>query len=169
MGSDDERAAFLDAGARRPAASASKLRDLGIRPYGVVRIDSAASPADWAKDPDGNTKTIAETFREAGDIAEDFGERLAAEGEICWGGMHSWRRNVELLEMVGPPEDARLPGRHGAHHALHPGLQRARRSPAARGFRLDDSRRARRGVSQNGRARCARGPSTSTSRRTTAR
>ena len=39
--------------------------------------------------PAGNTKKIADTFREACDIAEEFGERLAAEGEICWGGMHS--------------------------------------------------------------------------------
>src|SRR5690606_34212419 len=80
-----------------------KLRDLGARPYGVVRIDSAAGPADWAKDPDGNQKKIAETFREACNIAEGYGERLAAEGEICWGGMHSWRRMVELLEMVDRP------------------------------------------------------------------
>ena len=29
----------------------------GIRSYGVVRIDSASGPADWAKDPDGNTET----------------------------------------------------------------------------------------------------------------
>ena len=50
----------------------------------------------------GNTKRIAETFREACAIAEDHGERLAAEGEICWGGMHSWKRMLELLEMVGP-------------------------------------------------------------------
>ena len=37
-------------------------------------------------------------------IAEDFGERLAAEGEICWGGMHSWKRMVQLLEVVDRPE-----------------------------------------------------------------
>ena len=36
--------------------------------------------------------------------AGPFGERLAAEGEICWGGMHSWKRNVELLEMVNRPK-----------------------------------------------------------------
>ena len=59
---------------------------------------------DWAKDPAGNTKKIAETFRQAADIAEDHGERLAAEGEICWGGMHSVKRNVELLEMVDRPQ-----------------------------------------------------------------
>ena len=80
------------------------LRDLGIRTSGVIRIDSAASPAEWAKDPAGNTKKIARTFREACDVAEGFGERLAAEGEICWGGMHSWKRNLELLEQVDRPK-----------------------------------------------------------------
>ena len=34
--------------------------------------------------PGDNTQRIAETFRQACDIAEGFGERLAAEGEICW-------------------------------------------------------------------------------------
>ena len=37
--------------------------------------------------------------------AEDHGERLAAEGEICWGGMHSWRNMVDLLERVGGMPD----------------------------------------------------------------
>ena len=83
---------------------AKTLSDLGIRTYGVVRIDSAASPSDWANDPAGNQKKIAETFRQAGDVAEGYGERLAAEGEICWGGMHSWKRNVELLELVDRPK-----------------------------------------------------------------
>ena len=48
------------------------LRELGIRKYGVVRIDSSASPGDWAADPAGNTKKIAETFRQAADIAEEL-------------------------------------------------------------------------------------------------
>ena len=103
MGSDDERKRFV-VQVRKACAIAQKLRALGIRKYGVVRIDSASSPADWAKDPAANSKRIAETFREACNIAESFGERLAAEGEICWGGMHSWKRMVELLEMVGRPE-----------------------------------------------------------------
>ena len=59
---------------------------------------------DWAADPAGNQKLIAETFSEACDVAESYGERLAAEGEICWGGMHSWKHMVELLEMVGRPK-----------------------------------------------------------------
>src|SRR5947207_1095125 len=103
MGTDTERAAFLTQ-VRKACRIGRKLRDLKIRPTGVIRIDSAASPAEWAKDPVGNTRRIAQTFGEACTIAEDFGERLAAEGEICWAGMHSWGRNVQLLEMVGRPE-----------------------------------------------------------------
>jgi sugar phosphate isomerase/epimerase len=103
MGDDANRAAFLTQ-VKKSCRIGKKLRELGVRQYGVIRIDSATSPSDWAKDPAGNTKRIADTFRQACDIAEGFGERLAAEGEICWGGMHSWRRNVELLEMVGRPK-----------------------------------------------------------------
>lgn len=82
---------------------AKRLRDLGVRSYGVVRIDSAGGPGDWVGDPEGNQKRIAETFRLAADIAADHGERLAAEGEICWGGMHSWKRMVQLLELTDRP------------------------------------------------------------------
>jgi sugar phosphate isomerase/epimerase len=102
MGSEEDRRNFLTQ-VRKACAIGGKLRDLGIRRYGIVRIDSAASPADWAVDPAGNTRRIAETFREACTIAESFGERLAAEGEICWGGMHSWKRMAELLELVNRP------------------------------------------------------------------
>src|SRR4051794_7759188 len=80
---------------------ARRLRELGVRPYGVVRIDSGTGPGDRASDPNGNQTKIAETFKQAGKIAREHGERLAAEGEICWGGMHSWRAMVDLLERVG--------------------------------------------------------------------
>jgi sugar phosphate isomerase/epimerase len=103
MGTEEERNRFLTQ-VKKACAIGKKLRDLGVRKYGVIRIDSASSPADWAKDPAGNTRLIAETFRRACDIAEQSGERLAAEGEICWGGMHSWKRNLELLEAVGRPQ-----------------------------------------------------------------
>jgi sugar phosphate isomerase/epimerase len=103
MGSEEERSNFLTQ-VRKACAIGRRLRDLGIRPYGVVRVDSASGPGDWAKDPEGNTKRIAETLRSACDIAEAYGERLAAEGEICWGGMHSWKRMLQLLEMVGRPK-----------------------------------------------------------------
>jgi sugar phosphate isomerase/epimerase len=88
---------------RKGCRIGQQLRELGVRPYGVVRIDSACGPSDWLDDPEGNQKRIAETFRQACDIAADHGERLAAEGEICWGGMHSWKRMVQLLEIVDRP------------------------------------------------------------------
>ncbi len=89
---------------RKACQIARQLEDLGVRPYGVVRIDSAVDPGTWAQDPEGNQKRIAETFRQAGRIAADSGQRLAAEGEICWGGMHSWRRMVQLLELTDMPD-----------------------------------------------------------------
>src|SRR5437868_313237 len=59
---------------------AKTLRELGVRKYGVVRIDSACGVGDWEKDKEGNQKRIAETFKQAGKIAKDHGEKLAAEG-----------------------------------------------------------------------------------------
>lgn len=103
MGNAEERGRFLTQ-VRKACTIGEKLRKSGIRRYGIVRIDSAASPAEWAKNPVENTRKIAETFREACAIAEHHGERLAAEGEICWGGMHSWKRMLELLELVGRPK-----------------------------------------------------------------
>src|SRR5436305_9022278 len=71
MGDEAERGRFLTQ-VKKACAIGSKLRDLKIRQYGIVRIDSAASPAEWVKDPAGGTKRIAQTFREAANIAESF-------------------------------------------------------------------------------------------------
>jgi len=103
MGDAGERKQFL-AMVEKACRIGRTLRDLGARPYGVVRIDSATGVEAWAADPQGNTDLIAQTFSEACDIAESHGERLAAEGEICWGGMHGWKSMVELLERVGRPK-----------------------------------------------------------------
>src|SRR5262245_4067665 len=63
MGDDTKRANWVTA-VRKACGIAKRLRELGIRPYGIVRIDSAAGVHDWAADPKGNTKLIARTFRE---------------------------------------------------------------------------------------------------------
>jgi sugar phosphate isomerase/epimerase len=102
MGNEQERRQFLEQ-VRKGCRIAKRLRELGARPYGVVRIDSASGPGDWLQDPEGNQQRIAQTFRQACDIAADCGERLAAEGEICWGGMHSWKRMAQLLELTDRP------------------------------------------------------------------
>jgi sugar phosphate isomerase/epimerase len=103
MGSEQDRANFVLA-VRKACRIAKLLNEHGVRSYGVIRIDSATGPADWVSDPVGNTKKIAATFREAAKVAQDYNERLAAEGEICWAGMHSWRTMVDLLNEVGMPE-----------------------------------------------------------------
>jgi sugar phosphate isomerase/epimerase len=102
MGSSEDRKRFV-AAVRKTCEYAKVLNKLGIRSYGIIRIDSADTPAAWSKDERGNTKKIASTFREAAQVAAGYGERLAAEGEICWAGMHSWKHMLDLLEEVGLP------------------------------------------------------------------
>jgi sugar phosphate isomerase/epimerase len=103
MGDAADRKRFLDQ-VRKGCHFAKRLRELGVRPFGAVRIDSACGVDGWLQAPEENQKKIAETFREACVIAEANGERLAAEGEICWGGMHSWRRMLQILEAVDRPQ-----------------------------------------------------------------
>lgn len=102
MGTKDERNLFITQ-VRKSCEIGKKLRDIGVRPNGIIRIDSSIDPESWAKDPVANTKLIAQTFREACDIAADYGESLAAEGEICWGGMHGWKTMINTLEAVDRP------------------------------------------------------------------
>jgi sugar phosphate isomerase/epimerase len=103
MGSADERKRFVGQ-VRKAAAIGEQMRDIGVRPTGGIRIDSSTSVEEWDKDPKGNSRLIAATFREAGKVAHGYGEFVVAEGEICWGGMHSWRETVNLLEMIGMPD-----------------------------------------------------------------
>ena len=103
MGSDEDQKKFLKA-IEISCKIGQRFKELGVRDYGCVRIDSATPTSEWVKDPVVGTKRIAETFKEAAKIAKDHGERLAAEGEICWAGMHSWKDMLQLLEMVGEPE-----------------------------------------------------------------
>jgi sugar phosphate isomerase/epimerase len=102
MGSDEDREKFVLA-VRKACRIARIFNEHGVRQYGNIRIDSAESVEAWDQDPEGNKK-IAATFREAAKVAADHGERLAAEGEICWGAMHSWKHMLNLLEEVGMPE-----------------------------------------------------------------
>ncbi len=103
MGDETQRNQFVSQ-VRKTCRIGRKLRELGVRKYGIVRIDSAVDPDAWSKDPLNNTKLIAGTFQRACDVAEEYGERLAAEGEICWGGIHSWKEVINLLEQTDRPE-----------------------------------------------------------------
>ncbi|MDG2126144.1 MAG: TIM barrel protein [Verrucomicrobiales bacterium] len=104
MGDAEATGKFLDA-VKKGCRIAGVFNDHGVRNCGVIRIDSAEFGVEkWREDKTANTKKIAATFREAAKIAADSGERLAAEGEICWAGMHSWKDMLDLLEEVGMPE-----------------------------------------------------------------
>ncbi|MBC8128155.1 MAG: TIM barrel protein, partial [Gloeobacteraceae cyanobacterium ES-bin-144] len=103
MGSTEDQEKFLLA-VEKACRIAKLLNAHGVRKSGVIRIDSATGPADWVADPAAGTKKIADTFRTAGKIAEAYGERLAAEGEICWAGMHSWKAMLDTLEATAMPE-----------------------------------------------------------------
>jgi hypothetical protein len=104
MGDDAAREKFMNA-VRMACRIANIFEQHGVRKYGVIRIDSAEfGVARWRENPKTNTSKIAGTFREAAKIAADHGQRLAAEGEICWAGMHSWKDMLNLLEEVDMPE-----------------------------------------------------------------
>lgn len=104
MGNAEAREKFLTA-VRMACRIAGVFEKHGIRKYGVIRVDSAEFGIEkWRQDKKANTQTIIDTFQEAAKIAKDHGQRLAAEGEICWAGMHSWRDMLDVLEGVGMPD-----------------------------------------------------------------
>jgi sugar phosphate isomerase/epimerase len=104
MGDDAAQEKFLSA-VKMACRIAGIFNKHGVRKYGVIRIDSAEFGVEkWRSSAKANTSRIADTFRKAAKIAADHGERLAAEGEICWAGMHSWKDMLDLLEAVGMPE-----------------------------------------------------------------
>ncbi|MEZ5948234.1 MAG: hypothetical protein R3C12_03170 [Planctomycetaceae bacterium] len=83
MGDDEAQAKFVLA-VEKACRIAKVFNDHGVRKYGCIRIDSASGVTDWSQNPEANSKRIAETFKKAALVAADYGERLAAEGEICW-------------------------------------------------------------------------------------
>jgi sugar phosphate isomerase/epimerase len=103
MGDAEARKKFVLA-VEKACRIARIFNEHGVRSYGCIRIDSASGVSDWAENPVENSQKIIETFREAAQVAADHGERLAAEGEICWGGMHSWKEMLKILEGVDMPQ-----------------------------------------------------------------
>jgi hypothetical protein len=101
MGGNGDRGAFLSQ-VRKACAIGKKLKDLGIRRYGIVRIDSAAGPSDWAADPAGNTTKIADTFYRRRTSPRSTATAGGRRRDLL--GRHAGvKRNVELLQAVGRP------------------------------------------------------------------
>ncbi|MBP9690960.1 TIM barrel protein [Candidatus Woesebacteria bacterium] len=103
MGDDAQQEKFLSA-VKMACRIARIFNEHGVRKYGCIRIDSAEHGiAKWRENPMASTARIIDTFTKATTIAADHGERIAAEGEICWAGMHSWKDMLDVLEGVGMP------------------------------------------------------------------
>ena len=103
MGSEEERANFVTQVRRRaasPACSTSSASASTASSASIRRRARASGPRILLA----TRRRSRRRSVEACDVAEAHGERLAAEGEICWGGMHSWKRKVELLELVNRPK-----------------------------------------------------------------
>ncbi len=103
MGSEEERKNFLTQ-VRKACAIAKTLNASASGSTASSASTRRRARRSGRRIPRATPGRSRSTFREAADIAEGFGERLAAEGEICWGGMHSWKRMAELLEAVGRPK-----------------------------------------------------------------
>ncbi|MDR0869692.1 MAG: sugar phosphate isomerase/epimerase, partial [Planctomycetaceae bacterium] len=103
FGTERERETFLTA-VEKACKIAQTLRKIGVRPFGCVRIDTAGGVEAWAKNPQENQNLITDTFTKACDIAVEYDEVLACEGEICWGGIHSWKKLLEIMERVDRPQ-----------------------------------------------------------------
>src|SRR5438128_11480425 len=58
MGSEEDRRNFVTQ-VRKACRIAKRLRELGVRPYGTDRIDSACGPTDGYHDPEGNQRKSA--------------------------------------------------------------------------------------------------------------
>src|SRR5665213_439501 len=61
MGTREARKQFVEQ-VRKSCRFAKKLRELGVRPNGIVRIDSATNPESWSADPVHNTQLILQLF-----------------------------------------------------------------------------------------------------------
>lgn len=77
-----------------------RLRNLGARPYGVIRIDSGHDPITWAEDAFAAQRRMVERMQVACAIAGEFGERLAMSGLACRNGLQDWRSLLDILERV---------------------------------------------------------------------
>ena len=169
MGSAEERKRFVTM-VEKACRIGRQLREIGIRPSGVVRIDFGGGRrrmgcrsrrATRRRSP----KRSSRPARSPRTLANGSRRKARSAGAACTAG-NIWS---QLLEMVGKPEDARVSGRHGAHAALHARLQCAGASPASRGLRLEGRRDIRRGAARPSPTRCVPGRSISTSLRTTPR
>ena len=162
------RAQALLSQVRKACRIGKQMRELGVRPTGGIRIDSSPASPTGPRIRRPTPSASPQTFREACEVAAGRMAKLVAEGEICWGGMHSWREHGQLLEDGGMPETLGFQAdmAHTLLFTLGYNAPEDRLLP-----RITTGRTARRSTppTRSWPPRCGPGPSISMSRRTTAR
>ena len=123
------------------SASGRTASSGSIPPTGVARLGARIRPATRSRSP----RPSARPATSPKTTASASRPKAKSAGAACTAGSDM----VDLLETVGRPEDARLPGRHGAYAALHARLQRPGGPHPARGLRLEGPRSARRGAARS--------------------
>jgi hypothetical protein len=124
MGSDEDRKNFVLA-VKKACRIAKVLNEHGVRKYGVIRIDSADSPAHWAArtrraTPRRSPRPSAKRPRSPPTTASASPPKAKSAGPACTRG----RTCSTLLEEVGMPETVGFQADHGPHLSLPDGLQR---------------------------------------------
>ena len=121
MGSEGDRRRFVEM-ARKACRIGKQMRELGVRQGGVVRIDSATSVDNWAKDPVSNTRIIQ--YLPASKRYRRRSRRTTCGRGRNLLGSHAQLAGNDRSPTAGrPTEDIGIPGRHGAHPALYARLQ----------------------------------------------
>ena len=100
MGSENERKAFLSQ-IRKACAIGQEDARHGRSAFRRHSHRQSAVPVltSGTRTPRAARRRSRPPLLRPATIAEGYGERLAAEGEICWAGMHGWdHMKAELLE-----------------------------------------------------------------------
>ena len=103
MGTDEQQEKFLDA-VKMACRIGKVFNEHGARKGGVIRIDSAEFGVEKWKENPGEVRPVSSILSKSGSNCCGSWRAPAAEGEICWAGMHSWKDMLDLLEGVGMPE-----------------------------------------------------------------
>ena len=143
MGSEERAQEFVDAGEEgvpdRREAARTRRAAVRRRPHRLGR-----RPGRVVQGPGREQKKIAETFRQAARRRGGSRRTARRRGRDLLGRHALVAADGAVAGDGRPARDRRLPGRHGAHAALHDGLQRAGGPHPAGELRLEGPGRARR-------------------------
>ena len=86
-------------------AMADKIAAAGLKVGSLVAPvwPGTVGGSAFGSDEDRKNFVLAVESALEGEFAAEGGERIAAEGEICWGGFHSWKAAMDTLEATAMP------------------------------------------------------------------